>query len=56
MQMNTTADAQKKGPFFDRYRGDPASAREHIEKGAVTPDYKGDRQTVLGVLNEALAT
>ena len=31
-------------------------AREHIEKGAVTPDYKGDLKTVLRVLNEALAT
>ena len=31
-------------------------AREHIEKGAVTQDYKADRQTVIKVLNEALAT
>lgn len=31
-------------------------ARKHIEEGAVTPGYKADRQKVLGVLNEALAT
>ena len=31
-------------------------ARQHIEEGAVTDTYKGDRKTVLRVLNEALAT
>jgi bacterioferritin len=31
-------------------------ARQHIEDGAVTDGYKGDRKTVLRVLNEALAT
>ena len=31
-------------------------AREHIEEGAVTQDYKADRETVIKVLNEALAT
>jgi bacterioferritin len=31
-------------------------ARQHIEDGAVTDAYKGDRKTVLRVLNEALAT
>jgi bacterioferritin len=31
-------------------------AREHIEKGAVTVGYKADRETVIKVLNEALAT
>jgi bacterioferritin len=31
-------------------------ARAHIEAGAVTGVYKADRQTVLRVLNEALAT
>ena len=33
-----------------------ARAREHIEKGAVTPGYRGDREAVLKLLNEALAT
>jgi bacterioferritin len=31
-------------------------AREHILKGAVTPDYVGDLKTSIKVLNEALAT
>ncbi|HJZ13367.1 MAG TPA: ferritin-like domain-containing protein [Acidobacteriota bacterium] len=31
-------------------------AREHLEKGAVTQGYQGDRETIIKVLNEALAT
>ena len=31
-------------------------ARQHIEQGAVTPGYRADRETVLRLLNEALAT
>lgn len=31
-------------------------ARRHIEQGAVTEGYRADRETVLKVLNEALAT
>lgn len=31
-------------------------AREHIESGAVTSAYRADRETVLKILNEALAT
>jgi bacterioferritin len=31
-------------------------ARQHIEEGAVTPDYKANREEVLKQLNEALAT
>jgi len=31
-------------------------AREHIMQGAVTPGYAADRETVLKLLNEALAT
>jgi bacterioferritin len=33
-----------------------ARAREHIEKGAVTTSYGCDLNTVLGLLNDALAT
>ncbi|MBV9697547.1 MAG: bacterioferritin [Gammaproteobacteria bacterium] len=33
-----------------------ARAREHIESGAVTQSYGADRETVLRLLNEALAT
>jgi bacterioferritin len=31
-------------------------ARQHIEEGAVTEGYRGDRETVIKLLNEALAT
>jgi len=31
-------------------------ARQHIESGAVTGSYRGDRETVIRILNEALAT
>jgi bacterioferritin len=31
-------------------------ARKHIENGAVTEGYRGDRDTILRLLNEALAT
>jgi bacterioferritin len=31
-------------------------AREHIEQGAITPGYSANRDTVVKVLNEALAT
>jgi bacterioferritin len=31
-------------------------ARSHIERGAITAAYRGDRETVLRLLNEALAT
>jgi bacterioferritin len=31
-------------------------ARKHIENGAVTEGYRGDRETAIRVLNEALAT
>jgi len=31
-------------------------ARQHIEEGALTADYKGDPKTVVKLLNEALAT
>ncbi|HEY7509194.1 MAG TPA: bacterioferritin, partial [Vicinamibacteria bacterium] len=31
-------------------------ARRHIEQGAVTEGYRADRETVIRLLNEALAT
>src|SRR5439155_26066631 len=31
-------------------------ARSHIEQGAITAAYRGDRETVLRLLNEAVAT
>ena len=54
--MNPAIPSQKKGPFLTDIEEIRRRAREHIETGAVTLDYKGDLKTVLRVLNEALAT
>lgn len=43
-------------PFLTDVKELRKRAREHINKGAVTEAYKGDRQTVIKLLNEALAT
>lgn len=43
-------------PFLSDIRAIRERARQHIERGAVTPAYKADRQVVLKLLNEALAT
>jgi bacterioferritin len=45
-----------KGSFLTDISEIRRRARQHIEDGAVTDSYKGDRKTVLRVLNEALAT
>ena len=43
-------------PFLTDIKTLRKRAREHIEKGAVTQGYTGDRDTVIKLLNEALAT
>jgi bacterioferritin len=43
-------------PFLTDVRTLRERARKHIEQGAVTPGYRGDRTTVIRILNEALAT
>ena len=56
------ADAQpaaEKGgetPFLTDIRELRARARRHMEQGAVTENYRADRDTVVRILNEALAT
>ena len=50
------AAAREKGSFLTDIEELRRRARQHIMEGAVTADYKGDRKTVLRVLNEALAT
>jgi bacterioferritin len=42
--------------FLDDIEGVRRRARLHIAEGAVTDGYKADRQRVIGVLNEVLAT
>ena len=43
-------------PFVSDIENIRKRAREHIERGAVTDGYKADRDTVVRILNEALAT
>jgi bacterioferritin len=43
-------------PFLTDITTLRARARQHIERGAVTPGYKAERDTVIRLLNEALAT
>ncbi len=45
-----------KKPFLTDIKTLRERARRHIEEGAVTPAYKADRETVVKLLNEALAT
>ena len=46
----------KATPFLTDIKELQRRAREHVEKGAVTPAYRGDVQTAVRLLNEALAT
>ena len=43
-------------PFLSAITALRERARRHIERGAVTEGYKADREVVIKVLNEALAT
>ena len=43
-------------PFLTDVKTIRERARQHIEHGAVTAGYRGDRETVIKILNEALAT
>ena len=43
-------------PFLTDVKALRARARQHIEDGAVTEGYPGDREAVLKLLNDALAT
>ena len=43
-------------PFLTDIKELQRRAREHVEKGAVTQSYRGDLETVIKLLNEALAT
>lgn len=43
-------------PFLTDVQELRRRARQHIEEGAVTDTYRADRETVIKILNEALAT
>jgi bacterioferritin len=44
------------GPFLSDIRELRKRAREHMDDGPVTPSYSADREKVIQVLNDALAT
>src|SRR6266496_2523868 len=50
--MSVTTDK----PFLTDVKEIRRRARKHIEEGAVTEGYRADRETIIKLLNEALAT
>ena len=50
------ATMQPRQPFLTDIQEIRKRARQHIDKGAVTEGYQANRETVLRLLNEALAT
>ena len=54
--MTTKAVPPPKHSFVSDVEAIRQRARQHIEDGAVTRSYKGNREAVIKVLNEALAT
>jgi bacterioferritin len=55
-QLGAMSRTEPPGKFLSDIQEIRRRAREHIDSGAVTSAYKADRQTVIKVLNEALAT
>src|SRR5258705_5866694 len=47
---------ESKHPFVSDIKELRRRAREHMEQGAVTSSYAADRETVIRILNEVLAT
>jgi bacterioferritin len=63
MSNTEAAAAQRTGsgkgadkPFLSDVKTLRERARQHIERGAITDGYSADRETVIKVLNDALAT
>src|SRR5881296_2121042 len=54
--MAKAGNAGKIGDFVSDVAEIRRRARQHIEQGAVTEGYRADRETVVRILNEALAT
>ena len=54
--MDNGNKAVEDKPFLSDVKRLRDRARKHIEQGAVTEGYKGDRETAIKILNEALAT
>ena len=56
MNKHATAVADQPRPFLSDIKTLRERARKHVADGAVTPSYGAHRETVLKLLNEALAT
>lgn len=56
MEQANRTPQQTSRPFDMDVKAIRAKARQDIESGAVTDTYRADRETVLKLLNEALAT
>lgn len=56
MKPTALKDVPSKRPPLSDIKSLRQRARQHIEKGAVTSGYAADRETVITMLNEALAT
>jgi bacterioferritin len=56
MADQTGAKTVSDKPFLTDVKTLRERARKHIEQGAITEGYKADRDTVVKLLNEALAT
>ena len=54
--MKAKLAKEESRPFVTDIQELRRRARQHIEEGAVTGGYKADRETVIRVLNEVLAT
>jgi bacterioferritin len=54
--MGETTQSTRRDTFVADIEEIRRRARQHIENGAVTEGYKADREAVIKVLNEALAT
>jgi hypothetical protein len=49
-------DSSSHGQFISDIEEIRRRARQHIENGAVTDNYRADRNSVIRILNESLAT
>jgi bacterioferritin len=56
LAMSTSPIEGQKQPFLTDIKEIRRRARQHILNGAVTDSYRADRETVIKILNEALAT
>jgi bacterioferritin len=54
--MSTQVDQKSVQPVLSDVAAIRARARRHIEEGAVTPSYDANKEMVIKLLNEALAT